>query len=466
MPPQPTILADVADEKPAILDAASGDVVTYGDLRATASDLAGRGFGLAVLRAENTAAAIAAYASVIESGIPILIIDRDVEPDALERYLETYRPDLVINAGVPDGFAALEPSPFPGLVAATSDHRTPTHPDLALLLSTSGSTGSPKLVRLSRTAVRSNATAIVESLGIRESDLTITSLPFSYTYGLSVINSHLVAGALVLATEASVVTSEFWELVESREVVSFAGVPSTYTMLRRMRWTPERYPSLRYVTQAGGRLSDPDRQHFIDLFEAGGRQFFVMYGQTEATARMTVAQPEDLRRILSTAGRALTGGSIEIVDPDESGSGSVVYSGPNVMLGYAESAEDLARGDDMQGRLVTGDLGYLDRDLLVLTGRTKRLVKVFGKRVSLDDVDAWLAERLEAQAIAVQGEDVIVIFVVGAEEDLAPIRRDLASYLGVHPTGVVFSSIDQVPLMSSGKVDLQLLGQWARENRR
>ena len=136
------------------------------------------------------------------------------------------------------------------------------------------------------------------------------------------------------------------------------------------------------------------------------------------------------------------------------------------MLGYAEHVEDLARGDDLGGRLETGDLGYLDDDLLVLTGRTKRLVKVFGKRVSLDDIDGWLAEHLESSAIAVQGEDLIAVFVAGSDQDLAPVRKDLASYLGVHPTGVVFKSIEQFPLLSSGKIDLQVLGEWAREDRR
>lgn len=447
------ILADAADDQIALIGAVGGSA-TYGDLRRQARDLEQSGQSLAFLRAENTVPAVSAYVACIEAGLPVLLLDRDIHPEALAELIRIYRPDVLLNTESTTGYSDWAGSPFDVTAART----TPTvnlHPDLALLLSTSGSTGTPKLVRLSRKNVVSNATAIAAGLGIEAGHRAISSLPYSYTYGLSVINSHLLSGATVVLTESSVVARDFWEAVDEHEVTSIAGVPSSYKMLRQMRWDPSRHESLRFATQAGGRLSDDDRAYFMALFEPLGAKFFVMYGQTEATARMTIAQPEDLKAHISTAGRAVEGGRLEVRDPDDRGQGEVVYHGANVMLGYAEGPADLAVGDVMAGRLETGDLGYLDGDLLFLTGRTKRIVKVFGKRVSLDDVERWLAERLDG--VAVQGDDSVIVVAVGSDDADPKIRLDLAEYLGVHPSGVKLARVDALPLLSSGKIDLQSL---------
>jgi acyl-CoA synthetase (AMP-forming)/AMP-acid ligase II len=182
-----------------------------------------------------------------------------------------------------------------------------------------------------------------------------------------------------------------------------------------------------------------------------------MYGQTEATARITITHPQDLFTDVSTAGRAVAGGELEIRSPDENGTGEVWYRGPNVMLGYAEHADDLARPDDMGSVLETGDLGYLVDGMLFLTGRSKRIVKIFGKRVSLDDVDQWVQARTDG--VAVQGNDAVVLFVVGEAD--AGLRTDLAEFLHVHPTGVRVVELDDIPLMSSGKIDYQELNRRA-----
>jgi acyl-CoA synthetase (AMP-forming)/AMP-acid ligase II len=446
-----------ADDDAIALVGVDGSSATYGALRDLADRVREGGHALAFMRAENTVPAVSAYAACMEAGVVLLLLDRDIHEEALRALIEIYQPDLLLNIDAPAGYSPLADSPF-GVSAAAAPHRVALHPDLALLLSTSGSTGTPKLVRLSGDAVLHNAQAIAQGLGIAGDDRAISSLPYSYTYGLSVINSHLASGATVVLTDASIVAREFWHAVDAHSVTSIAGVPSSYRMLRQMRWDPARHATLRYATQAGGRLSDEDRRHFIDLFTQAGKHFFVMYGQTEATARMTIAQPEDLERLLATAGRAVPGGALEIVDPDENGVGQVVYRGPNVMMGYAESPADLMNGDEMAATLYTGDLGYLDGDLLVLTGRTKRIVKVFGKRVSLDDVEAWLSQRLDS--IAVQGDDAVVVVAVGPSAAPPEVRTDLAEYLGVHPSGVRLARIDELPLMSSGKVDLQRVKEW------
>lgn len=449
----PVILGDAQDSNLALIDD-QGAKTTYGELRSLAVAMSPMSGSLAFLRAENTRAAVSAYVACIEAGVPLLLLDREIHSEALDLLVNTYKPSLLLNVDAVPGYAPWSENPL-GVSAARAPLSVSPHKSLALLLSTSGSTGTPKLVRLSRENLRSNAESIAFGLDIRSNHRPITSLPYSYSYGLSVINSHLLRGATVILTDEAITSPKFWDSVDQLGATSFAGVPSSYKMLRQMRWNPSSHATLRIATQAGGRLQDDDRRYFLDLFDSVGGAFFVMYGQTEATARMTIASPEDLRRDISIAGRPIQNGRFQIIDIDETGSGEVIYFGPNVMLGYAEKSEDLRRGDELAGVLRTGDLGYLQDNLLFLTGRTKRIVKVFGKRVSLDDIERWLHGK--AEAVAVQGDDAIVIVAIGKDDLPAEVRHGLATYLGVHPSGVRTSRVEALPLLSSGKVDLTKL---------
>ena len=221
------------------------------------------------------------------------------------------------------------------------------HPDLALLLSTSGSTGSPKLVRLSHDNLRCNAASIADYLGLTPDDRAITSLPMHYCYGLSVVHSHLLVGAGLVLTDLSVVDECFWRLAEDAGATSFAGVPYTFEQLERSGFTERALPSLRYVTQAGGRMAPERVGRWRDHGRRSGWDLVVMYGQTEATARMAWLPPDRADAHPEAVGIPIPGGSfrLEPVDEvDEPGVGELVYAGPNVMQGYAVSAADLARG--------------------------------------------------------------------------------------------------------------------------
>src|SRR5215207_4867976 len=229
------------------------------------------------------------------------------------------------------------------------------HPDLALLLSTSGSTGSPKLVRLSHDNVASNAESIAEYLSISAADRSATTMPMFYCYGLSVINSHLLRGAGLVLTDLSVVDPCFWELFRRHEATAFAAVPYTFELLERVGFADMELPKLRYVTQAGGRLAPADVQRYSELGQRRGWDLFVMYGQTEATARMAYLPPRLAADNPGTIGMAVPGGSFRIDPVPGLEHGELVYSGPNVMLGYAEHPEDLAAGRTV-GELRTGDL--------------------------------------------------------------------------------------------------------------
>jgi acyl-CoA synthetase (AMP-forming)/AMP-acid ligase II len=336
------------------------------------------------------------------------------------------------------------------------------HPELALLLPTSGSTGSPKLVRLSAAALEANAGAIAQGLELTLADRAITSLPLSYAYGLSVLNSHLWAGASVVLSGASALERNFWDAARDHQCSSFAGVPYTYQMLQRLGLDKLAPPSVRVLTQAGGRLDPRLVQSFHEQMAARGGRFFVMYGQTEAVARIAILPAERLPEKLGSVGRAVPGGELRIDEQaappgSPAGVGEVLYRGPNVMWGYAECASDLARGDELRGELRTGDLGYLDAEgLLFITGRSKRMGKLFGVRVNLDDIESMVREHGPA-AVTDGGDRLLLFCAFGDAEALAALQRELAARLRVHRSGLELRRIEELPLLASGKVDYQRL---------
>lgn len=384
----------------------------------------------------NTPASVFCYLGAWHAGRPIALLDPDLPAATLADLAERFRPAALL------GFTNLLDEPPP----TRADVPDP-HPDLGLLLATSGSTGNPKLVRLSRQAVLSNAGAIATALSIGPGEIAPTSLPLHYSYGLSVLNSHLIAGGSVVLTEAGLLERSFWADLHAHDCTSLAAVPYQYSMMRRIRFDRSKYPALTTLTQAGGRLAP----ELADEFAAQVERFYVMYGQTEATARMAVLPPDRLAGKPGSVGVAVPGGSLEIDD------GEIVYRGPNVMMGYAERADDLARGDDLGGVLRTGDLGQLDDEgFLQVTGRLRRIAKVFGTRVNLDDVERML--RGLGPVAVTSGDDRVTVWTE-ALDAAARVRlaRRLGAELRLHWSGFDMRHIDHLPLLATGKVDYRKL---------
>lgn len=379
---------------------------------------------------------VVTYLGCLAAGRPVLLCDPSGSHAALE-----------------ERFGAQRGAPAP-------------HPDLALLMSTSGSTGSPRLARLSAGAVHANATAIADYLGLGPDDVGITALPLHYCYGLSVLHSHLAAGAAVVLTGAGVVDPCFWDAVDRHGVTTVAGVPHSFAMLEAAgiadRLARGRHPSLRAMTQAGGRMAPGDVVEWARRGERGGFDLVVMYGQTEATARMAYLPAHLAAERPDCVGVPVPGGDLRIepVPGCDPGVGELVYSGPNVMMGYAESRDDLARGHDLV-ELRTGDLGCQDADgLWRVVGRRSRFAKVLGLRVDLDRVEAGLADR-GVTALVVESDDRLAVGVVGPHlpADLVSTTAGLA---GVPASAVTGVPLQEWPLLASGKPDRQRVAVMAR----
>jgi hypothetical protein len=339
------------------------------------------------------------------------------------------------------------------------------HPDLALLLSTSGSTGSPRLVRLSQANLAANARSIAAALGLTAADRAITTLPLHYCYGLSVLHSHLVAGAAVVVADVSVVDPCCWRAVRRHGVTNLAGVPHSFELLERAGIDPFDETSVRFLTQAGGRM-EPDRvRQWAATAERHGRELFVMYGQTEATARMAVLPPALASVCPGAVGQPIPGGSFEL-RPHEACDlpdvGELVYRGANVMMGYATEREHLAVGPQLS-ELATGDLARYDaeHDVFEVVGRVSRFIKPFGVRVDLGMVERTLAARgVEA---VVDGDDTGVAVLV-TNGDGAAARTAVVELTGLPVTAIAVVADVLVPRTPSGKVDGAEVRRMARAN--
>ena len=383
---------------------------------------------------------LVAYLGALAAGCPVLLLP----PGGDAALAGAYDPDVVLRA---DG-DRVDVQELP----AASAHEL--HPTLALLMSTSGSSGSPKLVRLSRRNLLSNATAIGEALQIRDDDRAITTLPLHYCYGLSVVHSHLLRGAAVVLTGLSVVDAEFWDLFRRSGATTLAAVPYTFELLERAGFADEHLPTLRCVTQAGGRLSPERVAAYAELGAQRGWELFVMYGQTEATARMAVL-PAHLARSRPTAiGRPVPGGSFALapVDGQPDGVGELVYSGENVMLGYATGPADLALGRTVD-RLHTGDLGRQGADgLYEVVGRRSRFVKLFGLRLDQGHLEDHLHARGTVAVVEPVGEDRLGVAVEGPA-DATAVLDAVADASGLPRHAVVVRVVPSLPRTASGKPD-------------
>ena len=419
--------------------------LTYAALADLVDDAAaslGGGRRLVQLAADNSLDSLVTYLGALSAGhVPLLAPGDRLQH--LDRLAAAYDPDVVAGAGEA-GWRVVH------------RHDRPTHelhPDLALLLPTSGSTGSPKVVRLSHTNLDSNAGSIAEALGIRATDRAVTSLPLHYCYGLSVVHSHLAVGASIVLTDLSVVDPCFWELFDRTGATTLAGVPHSFDLLERSGFADRSHPSLRAVTQAGGRLDEATVQRFAALGRRDGWDLFVMYGQTEATARMAVLSPDLVASHADTVGAPVPGGAfrIEPLGEVDCGFGELVYSGPNVMLGYAEHTEDLARGREVH-ELRTGDLARFGPDGLVqIVGRRSRFAKVVGLRIDLDQVERDLRDRGQVTHCVDLGDAVGVLAGrPGSGPEVTDVLRRLH---GIPASAVVVLDGLEAPRLATGKPD-------------
>lgn len=410
---------------------------------------------------KNCKESIFAYLGTLRKrAIPVLIND-SIKPDLFENLLNKYRPSYIYlpkeKSNMKSEFEVVKSYGEYCILRTDFNKDYQVNDELALMLTTSGSTGSPKLVRQSYKNINSNAESITTYLQISESDRAFTTMPMSYTYGLSIINSHLLMGASLILNEYTLMDKEFWTLLKEKEATTFGGVPYVFEMLKKLRFSRIELPSLRYITQAGGKLSPELSEEFSKICIEKNIELIVMYGQTEATARMSYLPWKYALSKAGSMGIVIPGGEFYLIDSnnsvikDNEVVGELIYKGDNVTLGYAESCYDLIKGDENFGILHTGDMAKRDEDAFYyIVGRKKRFLKIFGNRINLDEVETILRSN-GYKCICTGVDDKLSIYTINEniEEELV---KFISSKLGLNKIAFNVAYIKEIPRNDAGKI--------------
>lgn len=408
----------------------SGRSVTYGDICDFASEFARHlpYRTLIFILSENKIGSLLGYTASLANRVVPLILSASTEEGLYEHLLEVYKPEylwmpnhIVERNGLEPIFTAWDYS-----LVRTGYPMVPMFGDLSLLLPTSGSTGSPKLVRHSYRNIEANADNVRRLFDLNGTEKAMAILPMHYTMGLSVIASHLLAGSTLLLSGRSLLDKGFWAML--KEAASFTGVPYSYEILTKMRFTRMDLPNLKVITQGGGKLTEEMFKMLAQYARDNGKKFIATYGQSECTARMAYLPAELALEKTCSIGFAEPGGQLSIVDDqgnetfEGEAQGEMVYRGENVTLGYANSQKDLLKGDENHGVMHTGDLARRDADgCYFIIGRLKRFLKIYGLRIGLDEVEGMIKTEFNTDCFCKGDDEKLIVLVTDAKlKDVLP----------------------------------------------
>lgn len=424
---------------------------------------------LVFILCRNTIGSALSYLCCLQNHIVPILLDEHINEALLNNLLQLYKPSFIFKPTTENSTG----TPLYTLVDyglyAYEQQEIPLYQDLALLLTTSGSTGSPKLVRQSYENIQANANSIGKYLELTAAQRPVTSLPMHYTFGLSVINSHVNCGAAIYLTEATIFDGAFWDFCRTREITSLAGVPFTYECLKKLGFFNMDLPAMELLIQAGGKLSKTLQKEYAEFSHSHGKRFFIMYGQTEATARMSYLPVAYNLSKPGSIGIPIPGGKFRIMEDEHTEitaankAGELYYEGLNVTLGYATCAADLNLGDERRGLLPTGDIAYRDEDgFYYISGRKKRFIKILGSRVNMDEVEQLLKNRFPDYDFACTGQDdALHIFTTQETSTDDTITDMLIDTLNFHPTAFHIHSVKAIPKNASGKTQYTELAKKA-----
>ena len=413
---------------------------------------------LIILIADQSIDCYISYFFLFYSIHVIIMIDEKIEVNDLDKLLEKYRPNYIVfpkakNLSQRKARVIFECGTY--LFTEHNENDLSIHKDLKFLLPTSGTTGEQKFVKLTQKNIETNTNDIVGYLGVSKEDIVPTTLPLSYSYGMSVVNSHIVAGAKIYVNSSSVIEKTFQSDLVNANVTNINGVPTFWEFAKRVGFI-ENFPStLRYVTQAGGKLSN---KIILDMYHACTMRdinFFVMYGQTECSPRMAYLNVNKFPDKIGSVGRPIDSGRFRFNARDkfdDKNSAELIYIGPNVGLGYSKSWKDLSDQDQWNGEIATGDIGKMDVDgFYYITGRIKRIHKISGVRIDLDICQMQVRNFIDWDNLFVIGKDEVLYLVSSAELNWKDLRNFISFSYSISPSKIKFICVNNLPI-TNGKI--------------
>ena len=413
----------------------------------------------------NSAPSLAGYVALYDNKDVTLLLNANIERGLYDNLFEIYKPSYIwcpkemaadLNADI-----VIEHRGY--ILGRTQYTRPVLYEDLSLLMTTSGTTGSPKLVRYKYGNIEMNAQNVAKAFEWTSEEKAICDLPMQYTMGLNVINTHLYVGATVLLISTHLLSSKFWEFVKKHKATNFTGVPYSYEILSKLKFIRMDLPDLTTLAEGGGRLSDNLFEQFANYAEMNNKRFVATFGTTETSARLAFL-PANMATIkCGSIGFALPGGVITLFDEDgkeitePNVEGELCYRGPNVTLGYAECSEDLIKGDEFRGEYKTGDVAYKDKDgCHYVVGRKKRFLKIFGLRISLDQCEKIISEEYAIESACSGDDDRLRIYIT--DESLGDsVKKLISRKTGLTSSVLTVRIVSEIPKNDSGKINYKKL---------
>jgi long-chain acyl-CoA synthetase len=410
--------------------------------------------------AENSIPSVCGYVACLENKIVPLLLNVSTDEQLRTHLLNIYQPEYL---WLPDemitDFECELVYQFRGYSLLKTNFSTPDlNENLSLLLPTSGSTGSPKLVRHSYQNIIENAKNIGKVFEIKNTDKSIAMLPMYYTMGLSVITSYLFGGATVLLYNGTLTDAVFWKFLKEQKTTVLTGVPYSFEIMQKLRFTRMDLPDLKILSQGGGKLSQKLFEELANYAEQSGRKFIATYGQTEGTARMAYLPSQFAITKTGSIGIPIPNGELYLIDDngaridEEKTSGEMVYEGKNVTLGYAYVKNDLQKGDERNGILKTGDIAIKDKDgCFYIVGRKSRFLKLFGTRVSLDEMEQLISKEFQVETMC-KGTDEKMLIYVTKENLESEVLAFVIKKTGLYHQAFKVEYLESLPRNEVGKI--------------
>lgn len=451
----------------------SGYTLSYGEICHTIYDFESLNLPRSVIfcLCENSAGSLMGYLSFLNNGQVPLLLSANMDADLLSNLEQAYLPSYYwVSERKAKELAGKTLFSACGYVLLKTDNAPyPLHEKLSMLLTTSGSTGSPKLVRHKYGNLEANAVNVAKAFSWAGDENGICDLPMNYTMGLNVINSYLVTGASVLMVKANLMDPEFWKFIKEQGGTSFTGVPFSYEVMRRIGFDKMDLPELHTLAEGGGKLTDKMFNWIATFCKNSGKRFCATFGTSETSARMAFLNPAMALEKIGSIGKSIPNGELFLVDEvqneDGSATGELAYRGPNVTMGYALCKEDLLKGDEFCGEYHTGDIAKRDAEgYYYIIGRKGRFLKLFGLRVSLDETERILKTRYPNVDFVCTGDDKRMnIFVTDAKVK-GEVIPFISEKTNIHNSAFKAFVIEEIPRNEYGKVRFAELDKMARNN--
>lgn len=445
----------------------SSKKITYGQL----SDICNRFMNLQLPRSvvfilcENTCGAMVSLCACESSKIVPLLLSASTDEKLLADLIDIYQPSYLFAPSDSQhilhkkviwrelDYVAVDMESVPYEI----------NEKLSLLMTTSGSTGSPKLVRHKYGNLESNAKNAACAFRWKDDEKSLCDLPIHYTMGLNVINSHLIVGGTVVLTKHSLMSVGFWNIMKNAGITNFCGVPFSYDIFSKLHFTKMDLPSLRAICEGGGKLTDKRFKEYSIYASEKGKSFFASFGTTETSARMAVLPPELALEKTGSIGKAIPEGELYLIDShgneieDIESEGELGYRGPNVTMGYAMCKEDLLKDDEWRGEYHTGDIAYRDSDgCYFIIGRTNRFLKIYGLRISLDRTELLIKSKFDIECVCTGTDDRMEIFITD-ETYKKKIIPYISKKTNIQPIMFHMNIVDEIPKNESGKINYSAL---------